>query len=230
MVVLICNSMENKNIEQFFMCLLALHLSLLLGTVCKSYACSLIRLFVLCCCCSVAKSCPTLWEHMNCSMPGFPVLHYLPKLAQTHVHWVNHPTISSSVIPFSSLPSIFSSIRIFSSKSALCIRWPKYWSFNTLATFPMNIQGWFPLGLTGLTLVVQKTLKSLLPPAPQLQSINSLVLSLLQGPTLTSLHDYWVFLLKCSLRVLDTSLLSDLCMLSVQSCHKRCHSKGFLLL
>ena len=130
MVVLICNSMETNNIEQFFMCLLALHLSLLLGTVCKSYACSLIRLSSYCCC-SVAKSCPALCNHMNCTMPGFPVLHYLPELAQTHVHWVNHPTISSSVTPFSSLPSIFSSIRIFSSESALCIRWPKYWSFST---------------------------------------------------------------------------------------------------
>ena len=42
-----------------------------------------------CCCCSVAQSCPTLFDLMNGSMPGFPVLHYLSKLAQTHVHWVS---------------------------------------------------------------------------------------------------------------------------------------------
>ena len=53
--------------------------------------------------CLVAKSCPTLWYPMTCSRPGFPVLHHLPELAQTHVHWIRcHPTISSSVIPFSS--------------------------------------------------------------------------------------------------------------------------------
>ena len=40
-------------------------------------------------CCSVAKTRPTLWDHMNCSMPGFPVLHCLLEFAQTHVHWVS---------------------------------------------------------------------------------------------------------------------------------------------
>ena len=39
------------------------------------------------CCCSVAKSCPTLCDPMDCSTPGFPVHHHLPELAQTYVHW-----------------------------------------------------------------------------------------------------------------------------------------------
>ena len=39
-----------------------------------------------CCCCSVAQSCPTLCDPMNCSTPGFPVLHHLPEFVQTHVH------------------------------------------------------------------------------------------------------------------------------------------------
>ena len=47
------------------------------------------------------------------------------------------------------LPSVFPSIRIFSKESALCIRWPKYWSFSFASVLSMNIQGWFPLGLTG---------------------------------------------------------------------------------
>ena len=47
-----------------------------------------------------------------------------------------------------SLSSFFPSIRVFSNEMALCIRWPKYWSFSTI--LPVNIQGWFPLGLTGL--------------------------------------------------------------------------------
>ena len=54
------------------------------------------------------------------------------------------------------LPSIFLSIRVFSSESAFLIRWPKYWSFNEV--HPMNIQGWFPLGLTGLISLLSKGL------------------------------------------------------------------------
>ena len=53
-------------------------------------------------CCSVAKLCPALWDTMDCSTPGFPVLHCLPEFAQTHVHWVGDAAISSSVVPFSS--------------------------------------------------------------------------------------------------------------------------------
>ena len=48
------------------------------------------------------------------------------------------------------LPLIFPSIRVFSNESALCIRWPKYWSFSSAPVLPTNIQHWFPLGLTGL--------------------------------------------------------------------------------
>ena len=55
---------------------------------------------------SVTQSCLTLWDPMNCSMPGFHVLHYLPLFAQTLSQWC-HPTISSSVTPFSSCPQSF---------------------------------------------------------------------------------------------------------------------------
>ena len=60
-----------------------------------------------------------------------PVLHHLPEFAQTHVHWV-HDAIQPShpLSPPSPLTSVFSSIRLFSSESALGIRWPKYWSFS----------------------------------------------------------------------------------------------------
>ena len=55
------------------------------------------------CCCSVAQSCPILCDYMDRSTPGFPVLHHLLELAQTHVHWVGDAiNISSSVVPFSS--------------------------------------------------------------------------------------------------------------------------------
>ena len=82
---------------------------------------------------SVAQSCTTLCKPMDCTMPGLPV--HQPTLG-AHSNscpssWWCHPTISSSVIPFSfCLSSIFPSIRVFSNESALRIRWPKYWSFS----------------------------------------------------------------------------------------------------
>ena len=48
-----------------------------------------------CCCYSVIKSCPTFYDPMDCSMPGFPVLHYLLEFDQTHVHWVGNAILSS---------------------------------------------------------------------------------------------------------------------------------------
>ena len=82
-------------------------------------------------CCSVGMSCPTLCDPMDCSTSGFPVLHHLPELAQTHIHQVgdaiqpSHPLSSPSPPAFN-----FLSIRVFFSELTLCIRWPKYWSFN----------------------------------------------------------------------------------------------------
>ena len=88
-------------------------------------------------------------------------------------------------------PSIFPCIRVFSKTEALRIRWPKYWSFNFSISSSNEYSGlisfrmyWFDL------LVVQGTLKSLLQ-HHSFESINSLALSLLSGPTLTSVHDYW---------------------------------------
>ena len=68
------------------------------------------------------KSCLTLCNPMDCSMPGFPVLHHLPEFAQTHVHWVFMPSNHLVLCPLLLLPSIFPSIRVFSSESALHIR------------------------------------------------------------------------------------------------------------
>ena len=57
-------------------------------------------------CCPVTKSCATLCDPMNCSMPGFPVLHYLPGLAKTHVHWVGDSIQTSYPLLLSSLPAL----------------------------------------------------------------------------------------------------------------------------
>ena len=80
---------------------------------------------------SIAQSRPTLCNHMDCSMPGFPVHHQLPELAQTHVIKSGMP--SNHLIlchPLLFLPSIFPNIRVFSDESVLRIRWPKDWSFR----------------------------------------------------------------------------------------------------
>ena len=72
-----------------------------------------------------------LCDPLHCITPGLPVQHHLPEFAQTHVHCSVMP--SNHLIlcrPLLLLPSIFPSIRIFSSESVLCIRWPEYWGFS----------------------------------------------------------------------------------------------------
>ena len=86
--------------------------------------------FKMLCCCSVAQSCLTLCNPMDCSTPGFPVLHYFPELLKfmsiESVMPFNHLILCR---PLLLLPSIFPSIRVFSNGLALCISCPKYWSF-----------------------------------------------------------------------------------------------------
>ena len=82
-------------------------------------------------------------------------------------------------------PSIFRSIKVFSNKPVLHIRWPKYWSFSFNISPPMNIRDWFPLGLTGSPCCPRGSQES--SPVPQFESINSSAISLLYGSTLTSI-------------------------------------------
>ena len=82
-------------------------------------------------CCLVTKLCLTLCEPVDCSMPGFPVLHHLPEFAQTHVQrGRNAIQPSHPLLPILLLPSIFQNIRVFSNEPTLCIMCPKYWSFS----------------------------------------------------------------------------------------------------
>ena len=119
---------------------------------------------VLCHCCSVTKLCPALRDPMNCSTPGFTVLHYLLDFAQTHVHWVDDAFQTSHPLSPPSPPalnlfqhqSLFQWIYLFN-------RWPKYWSFSFITSPSSEYSGlisfridWFDL------LAVQGTLKSLL--------------------------------------------------------------------
>ena len=111
---------------------------------------------------SVAQSCPTLCDLMDCSTPGLPVHHQLLEFTQTHVHWVgdviqpSHPLSS----PSSALKS--SSIRVFSNESVLCIRWPKYSSFSFSISPSNEHPGLISFRMDWLDLLaVQGTLKSL---------------------------------------------------------------------
>ena len=79
---------------------------------------------------SVAQSCLTLCNPMDCSTPASPVCHQFPKLAQTHVHGVSDAIQPSHPLLSPSTAFNFPSIRVFSNESVLCIRWSKYWSFN----------------------------------------------------------------------------------------------------
>ena len=83
------------------------------------------------CISSVTQSCLTPCDPMDCSTPGVPVHYQLLELAQTHVHRVGDAIQPSHpCLPLLLLPSIFPSIRVFSSESVLLIRWPKYWRFS----------------------------------------------------------------------------------------------------
>ena len=141
---------------------------------------------------SVAPLCPTLSDPMDCSMPGFPVCHQFLELTQTHVHWVgdaiqpSHPLSSPSSPTFnlsqhqglfkwvSSLHQAFKVLEFQLQHQSF------QWTFRTdlfwdeLVRFPCSPKD------------SQES-----SPASQFKSINSSVLCLLYGPTLTSIHDHW---------------------------------------
>ena len=102
------------------------------------------------CCCSVTWSCPTLWDPMVCSIPGFPVCYQLLELAQTHMSQWCHPTISPSVVPFSCCLQSFPASGSFFKESVLHIRCQSIGVSASASVLPMIIQDRFPLGLTGL--------------------------------------------------------------------------------
>jgi len=104
-------------------------------------------------------SCPTLCNPMDCSIPGSPILHYLPEFAHLHVHWVSD-AISPSYPLLSPFPLAFS----LSQHQSLfpwvnsSLWWPTYGASVSASVLPMNIQGWFALGLTGFIPLLYKGL------------------------------------------------------------------------
>ena len=105
-----------------------------------------------------------LCDPMNHSTLGLPVHHQLPEIFQTHVHWVSDAIQPSILCCPLLLPlSVFPSIRAFSNESVLCIRWPKYWSFNFSVSPSNEYSGLISFRIDWLDLLaVQGTLKSLL--------------------------------------------------------------------
>ena len=101
---------------------------------------------------------------MNWSMSGFPVLHNLPELAQTHVQWVSNTIQLSHPLSSPSPPALnFPSIRVFSNELVLRMRWPKYWSFSFSISPSNEYSELISFRIDCLDLLaVQGTLKSLL--------------------------------------------------------------------
>ena len=141
---------------------------------------------------SVAQSCPTICNPMNCSTSGLLVHHQLPEFTQTQrpsSQWC-HPGISSSVVPFSSCPqSLPASESLPMSQlftwggqstgvSALVSFLPK----NTQSLSPLEWTGWISLQSKGLSRVFSNN---------TVQKHHSTALSFLPSPTLTSIHDHW---------------------------------------
>ena len=143
------------------------------------------------CCFSVTQSCLTLCDPMDCSTPGFPVLHYLLEFSQTHVHWVDDTIQLSHLLspPFPHALNLSQQQGLFQWVSS-SHQAPKVLELSFSICPSNECSGWFPSGLTGLISLLSKGLQAF-SPGSQFKSISSLVLSLLYGPTLTSIHDYW---------------------------------------
>ena len=141
---------------------------------------------------SVAQSCPTLCEPMDCSTPGFPVHHQLPNSFPSS--WWCHPTILSSVVPFSSNLQSFPASGSFLVSQFFTSGDPSPRLSGMLVTsasvLPKNIQDWFPLGWTGSIFLLSKGL-SRVSSNTTVQNYQFLVLRILYSPILTSIHDYW---------------------------------------
>ena len=141
---------------------------------------------------SVAQSCPTLCNPMDCSTPGFVVHHQLLELTQTHVHWVGYSIQPSHPLSFPSPPALN-----LSQHQGL-FKWVSS-SHQVAKVLEFQLQHhsfqWTPRtdllldGLVGSPCSPRDSQES--SPTPQFKSINSLALSFLYSSTLTSIHDYW---------------------------------------
>ena len=141
---------------------------------------------------SVAQLCPPLCNPMNCSTPGLPVHHQLPEFTKTHVHWVG-----DAIQPPHSLSSPFPSALDLSQHQGLFQLLRSSHQGAKVLEFQLQHQSlqWIfradllQNGLIGSPCSPRDSQES--SPTPQFKSINSLALSFIYSPTLTSIHDYW---------------------------------------
>ena len=141
---------------------------------------------------SVAQSCSTLCDPMNCStQASLSITNSRSLLKLMSIESVMPSNHLILYRPLLLLPSIFPSIRVFSNESALYIRWPKYWSFSFNISPSYEHPGLisFRIRLVGSPCSPRDSQES--SPTPQFKSVNSSVLSFLYTLTLTSIHDYW---------------------------------------
>ena len=132
---------------------------------------------------------------MDCSMLGFPVFHHLPEFAQTHVNWVG-----DALQPSHLLLSLFSCLQSFPASGYFPVSWLFASGGQSIgvsassSVLSINIQGWFPLGLTGLISLLSKGFSKVFS-SPMIfswfENISSLMPSLFRCPSLSSMHDYW---------------------------------------
>ena len=102
-----------------------------------------------------------------------------------------HPTISSSVVPFSSCLQSFPASGSFQMSQLFVSGGQSIGVSTSASVLPINTQDWYPLGWTGWISLKFKGLSRIPSPTPQFKSINSLALSFLHSPTLTSMYDHW---------------------------------------
>ena len=150
---------------------------------------------------SVAQSCLTLWDSMDCSMPGFPVHNQLPELAQTHVHWV-----SDAIQPSHSLSSPSSPAFNFAEHQGLYQRVSSLHQLTKVLEIQLQLQSFqWKFGISNIQWIFKGLIcfridwfwtpfsprdSQEFSPTPQFKSINSLALSFLYGPALRSILDY----------------------------------------
>ena len=128
---------------------------------------------------------------MNNSTPGSSILHHLLEFAQMHV--IESVMVSNHLIlyrPFL-LSSIFPNIRVFSKEQALRIRWTKSWSFSFSNSPSNEYLGLISFRIDWFDFLAVQGDSQESSPAPQFESIESSVLSLIYGPIFPSVYDYW---------------------------------------
>ena len=140
------------------------------------------------CCCSVTKLCLAFCDPMDCSKSGFSVLNYLLELAQIHVHWVssaNHLILCCPLL----LPQSFPASGSFPISQFFASGGQSIEASALASVLSMNIQGWSLLRLTALISLQSKGLSRVF--QHHNSNIDSSVLSLLYGSTLTCIHECW---------------------------------------